>query len=42
MGNIIIPNAANRTDNTRPVAVTAMILEPTVVTSMNAHHKASP
>mgnify|MGYP006898728622 CR=1 FL=1 len=42
IGNIIIPNAASRTDSTRPVTVTAIILEPTVVTSINAHHKASP
>ena len=42
MGNIIMPSAASSTDSTRPVTVTAIILEPTVVTSMNAHHKASP
>lgn len=42
IGNIIMPSAASSTDSTRPVGVTAMILEPTVVTSINAHHKASP
>ena len=42
IGNIIIPNAANSTDNTLPVTVTAIIFDPTVVTSINAHHNASP
>lgn len=42
LGNIIIPNAANSTDNTLPVTVTAIIFDPTVVTSINAHHNASP
>lgn len=31
MGNIIMPNAASSTDSTRPVTVTAIILEPTVL-----------
>jgi hypothetical protein len=41
IGNIIIPNAANTTDIIRPVGVIALISQPTVVTSMQAHHRAS-
>ena len=34
--------SASSTESTLPVVVIAIIFDPTVVTSINAHHKASP
>lgn len=41
IGNIIMPTAASSTESTRPIGVTAIMLEPTVVASMKAHQRAS-